>query len=73
LVGGSAGGRLLVGFGALMRHVNTVAFGEPYGRDAADQASYAPLYGHLAIVLVAGIYLPAALVHWFQAIAVLFG
>ncbi len=64
---------LLVGFGGLLRHVNAVAFGEPLGRDAPDNASYVPLYCHLAIVLAAGIYLPAALVRWFQAIAVLLG
>ncbi len=41
---------LLVGFGALLRLVNTVAFGEPLGRDATDNASYVPLFVHLAIV-----------------------
>ena len=64
---------LLVGFGALLRLVNTVAFGEPLGRDASDNASYVPLFVHLAIVFAAGIYLPAALVHWFQTIAILLG
>ena len=64
---------LLVGFGALLRLVNTVAFGEALGRDASDNASYVPLFVHLAIVFAAGIYLPAALVHWFQTIAILLG
>jgi hydrogenase-4 component F len=64
---------LLVGFGALLRLLNEVAFGEPLGRVEPSDVSYAPLYGHLAIVLVAGIYLPAALVRWFQTIASLLG
>ena len=64
---------LLVGFGALLSHVNAIAFGEPLGSTAPGEASYLPLYGHLAIVIAAGIFLPAALVHWFQAIAVLLG
>jgi hydrogenase-4 component F len=64
---------LIIGFGALLRHVNAIAFGEPLGSNAPGEASYLPLYGHLAIVLAAGIYLPAALVRWFQAIAILLG
>ena len=64
---------LLVGFGALLRLVNGVAFGEPLGRDAPGSASYVPLYGHLALVFAAGLYLPGALMHWFQTIANLLG
>jgi hydrogenase-4 component F len=64
---------LLVGFGGLLRQLNGVAFGEPLGRDAPATASYLPLYGHLALVRCAGVFLPAALVHWFQAIAELLG
>ena len=64
---------LLVGFGALLLRLNTIAFGEPLGSNAPCEASYLPLYCHLAIVLAAGIYLPSALVHWFQAIALLLG
>jgi hydrogenase-4 component F len=32
-----------------------------------------PLYAHLAIVLAAGIYLPQALVRWFEAVAKMLG
>ena len=35
------------------------------------QASYVPLFTHLALVLVAGVYLPAPLVAWFQHVAIL--
>jgi hydrogenase-4 component F len=37
------------------------------------KASYLPLFAHLALVLAAGIYLPAPLVAWFQAVARLLG
>ena len=65
---------LLIGFGALLRLVNDRRVRRTdRPRRTGDSASYVPLYVHLAIVFAAGIYLPAALVHWFQAIAVLLG
>jgi len=64
---------LLVGFGALMLRLNSIAFGEPRGSLAPAQASYVPLYTHLALVFVAGIYLPPPLVAWFQNVAKLLG
>jgi hydrogenase-4 component F len=64
---------LLVGFGALMLRLTDVAFGEPTGGMAAVEASYVPLYAHLALVVCAGIYLPGPLVTWFQNVAVLLG
>ena len=36
-------------------------------------ASYVPMFAHLALVLAAGIYLPPALVVWFQNVAGLLG
>jgi hydrogenase-4 component F len=64
---------LLVAFGALLLHLNRVVFGEPVGSSAAAEASYVPMYAHLALVLVAGIYLPPPLVAWFQNVARLLG
>jgi hydrogenase-4 component F len=40
---------------------------------APAKASYLPMYAHLALVFVAGIYLPAPLVAWFQHVARLLG
>jgi hydrogenase-4 component F len=62
---------LLVAFGALLMRLNGLAFGEPSGSVAPVQASYVPLFAHLALVLVAGVYLPAPLVAWFQHVATL--
>jgi hydrogenase-4 component F len=64
---------ILVGFGALFLRLNTIAFGEPRGPTAAAKASYVPMFGHLAIVFAAGIYLPPPLVAWFQNVAKLLG
>jgi hydrogenase-4 component F len=64
---------LLVGFGALFLRLNAIAFGEPRGPSGKATASYLPMYAHLALVFVAGIYLPPAVVAWFQNVAKLLG
>jgi hydrogenase-4 component F len=64
---------ILVGFGALFLRLNTIAFGEPRGPSSKATASYLPMYAHLALVFVAGIYLPPAVVAWFQNVAKLLG
>jgi hydrogenase-4 component F len=64
---------LLVAFGALMLRVGEVAFGEPVGSRAPVEASYVPLFAHLSLVAVAGVYLPGPLVAWFQSVARLLG
>lgn len=60
---------LLVAFGALLLRLTGAVFGKPRGSMAPVQASYVPMYAHLALVLVAGVYLPSELVAWFQHIA----
>ena len=62
---------LLVAFGALLLRLNGLAFGEPVGSRAPAQASFVPIALHLALVAVAGIWLPPALVAWFQHVAAL--
>jgi hydrogenase-4 component F len=64
---------LLIGFGALMLRMQGLAFGAPLGGSAPVEASYAPMYAHLALVLLAGIWLPGPLVAWFQNVAVRLG
>jgi len=64
---------LLVALAGLFLRLNTIAFGEPRGPSAKAQASYAPMFAHLALVLAAGIYMPQALVTWFQNVAGLLG
>jgi hydrogenase-4 component F len=60
---------LLVAFGALLLHVQGIAFGDPKGSSEPIKASYLPMFAHLALVITAGIYLPAPLVAWFQHVA----
>ncbi|HEY0648396.1 hydrogenase 4 subunit F [Phenylobacterium sp.] len=60
---------LLVAFGALVLRMQQVVFGEPKGESHPVDASYVPMVVHLAIVLMAGIWLPPAIVAWFQNVA----
>ena len=60
---------LLVGLGALLLRLNGLAFGEPQGKSEPSRASFIPVAAHFAIVLAAGIWLPPALVTWFQYVA----
>ena len=64
---------ILVGFAGLFLRLNNIAFGEPRGPVAKTRASYVPLFAHLALVLAAGVYLPPALVAWFENVARLLG
>ncbi len=60
---------LLIALGALLYRLNGLAFGEVRGRTDRAQASYVPMFTHLALVLAAGLYLPPTLVSWFQHVA----
>jgi hydrogenase-4 component F len=60
---------LLLAFAALLLRLNGLAFGTPKGNTGPAEASYLPMFAHLALVLVAGIYLPPPLVTWFQYVA----
>jgi hydrogenase-4 component F len=64
---------LLIAFGALLLRVQGMAFGEPKGSSEPIKASYLPMFAHLALVLIAGVYLPGPLVAWFQHVAELLG
>ncbi|MDO8875803.1 MAG: hydrogenase 4 subunit F [Pseudolabrys sp.] len=64
---------ILVALGGLFIKLNTIAFGEPRGSTAPVEASYVPMFAHLAIVFAAGIYMPPALVTGFQNVARLLG
>ena len=62
---------ILVALGALLLRLNGLAFGDPYGSSEPAKASFVPVFAHLALVLAAGIWLPPALVAWFQHVATL--
>jgi hydrogenase-4 component F len=64
---------LLVAFGALILRLQDILFGEPSGPIGRVKASYLPLFVHLALVLVAGLWLPEPVIRWFRSVAALLG
>jgi hydrogenase-4 component F len=64
---------ILIALGGLFSRINVVMFGEPKGVTKPAEASYVPMFTHLALVCMAGVYLPAALVSGFQNVARLLG
>jgi hydrogenase-4 component F len=66
-------GGLLVAFGALIMRLQDIVFGEPTGSAHPAQASYIPAFVHLTLVLIAGLWLPEAVVQWFRGVAAMLG
>ena len=64
---------LLVAFGALLLRLQGFAFGAPSEGRAPVHASYLPVFAHLILVLIAGLYLPPVMVSWFQHVARMLG
>jgi hydrogenase-4 component F len=64
---------LLIAFAALLARLTALAFGPPRGLNNPVHASTLPIFAHLALVLLGGIYLPPALVAWFQHVALMLG
>jgi len=64
---------ILIALGGLLLRAGAVVFGEPKGTTAPAEASYVPMFTHLALVCVAGVYLPPALVAGFSNVARLLG
>ena len=64
---------LLVALGALLLRLQGIVFGPVTGPTGPVKASSIPLVAHLALVLVAGIWLPPPLVRWFEHVASLLG
>ena len=64
---------IIIALGGLFLRIGPVMFGEPKGSTAPAEASYVPMFTHLGLVLMAGIYLPPVLVNSFQNVAKLLG
>lgn len=65
---------LLVAFSALIMRAQQMCFGAPsmpVGRPL--RGALVPLYAHLALVLLAGLWLPEPLAAWFRSVAALLG
>ncbi len=66
---------LLLGFGTLLWRLHGLAFGESHGANMPGPTfiSTLPMLAHLALVFIAGFWLPGPLVVWFQHVAALLG
>jgi hydrogenase-4 component F len=64
---------ILIAFGALILRLQDVLFGEPSGPAGKVEASYVPLFIHLGVVLLAGLWLPEPIVRWFRVVAAQLG
>ncbi|WP_142849149.1 hydrogenase 4 subunit F [Telmatospirillum sp. J64-1] len=71
---------LLLTFGALVMRLQSLAFGEPspllgypVPNPWVNGVAVAPMVLHLALVVIAGLWLPPALVAWFESVAAMLG
>ena len=66
---------LLLGFSTLLWRLHGMAFGESHGATVPGPTpvSALPMATHLALVLIAGFWLPGPLVAWFKNVATLLG
>jgi hydrogenase-4 component F len=64
---------IAIAFSALMLRLHGLAFGDTDKRHALPAYRLAPMALHLALVAVAGLYLPTAVVSWFRHVASLLG
>jgi hydrogenase-4 component F len=64
---------LLLAFGALILRLQNVLFGEASGPSGGVKATYVPLFLHILLVLIAGLWLPEPVVRWFRVVAAQLG
>ncbi|MBI3436193.1 MAG: hydrogenase 4 subunit F [Proteobacteria bacterium] len=64
---------IVLSFGAMVLRMQEVLFGEPKGPRGPVKASYVPMFFHLALALVAGLWLPEPVVRWFRVVAAQLG
>ncbi len=66
-------GALGVAFAAIFSKVQPMVFGESTGRRLPHQPALLPVFAHLALVLLLGLFIPSYLAQWYQAAARLIG
>ena len=64
---------LFVAFAAIFGRVQSMVFGAPTGRRLPHQPALLPVFAHLAIVLLLGLYIPPYLAEWYRAAARMIG
>ena len=66
-------GGLLIGFGALLLRLQDIVLGEPKGACNKVDASLVPLFAHLTLVMIAGLYVPPQVMVWLKRAAEMLG
>ena len=64
---------LAVAFAAIFSKVQSMVFGQPAGRRLPHAPALLPVFTHLALVLMLGVFIPPYLAQWYQAAARLIG
>jgi hydrogenase-4 component F len=64
---------LAVAFAAIFRRVQPMVFGDTEGQRLPHSPALVPVFVHLGIVLMLGLYIPAALADWYRLAARLIG
>jgi hydrogenase-4 component F len=62
-----------VAFGAIFSRVQPMVFGETSGRPLPHPPSLVPVFAHLALVLMLGLWIPPFLAQWYRLAAALIG
>jgi hydrogenase-4 component F len=62
-----------IAFAAIFGHVQPMVFGETTARRLPHQPAMLPVFAHLALVLMLGLYIPPYLADWYRAAARLIG
>ena len=62
-------GALGIAFAAIFGRVQSMVLGHPAGRRLPHQPALLPVFAHLAIVLLLGLYIPPYLADWYRAAA----
>ena len=62
-----------VAFAAIFGRVQSMVYGAPTGRRLPHQPALLPVFAHLALVLLLGLYIPPYLANWYRAAASMIG
>jgi hydrogenase-4 component F len=62
-------GALGIAFAAIFGRVQSMVLGQPTGRRLPHQPALLPVFAHLALVLLLGLYIPPYLADWYRAAA----
>jgi hydrogenase-4 component F len=62
-----------VAFAAIFRRVQSMVFGETELKPLPHPPALVPVFAHLALVLMLGVFIPPALANWYRLAAALIG